>query len=110
MSLPRRKFLALAAGAAALSSNPRQASALDYPVKPVRVIVPFAAGGSTDIAGRLICQWLSERTGQQFIVENRRSNAPYGRRIVPVHGRHQDGSRPLSRNPLSLRAFACVGD
>jgi tripartite-type tricarboxylate transporter receptor subunit TctC len=71
MELPRRKFLQLAAGAAALSSSARRARALDYPVKPVRVIVPFAAGGSTDIAGRLICQWLSERTGQQFIVENR---------------------------------------
>jgi tripartite-type tricarboxylate transporter receptor subunit TctC len=71
MELPRRKFLRLAVGAAALSSSARRARALDYPVKPVRVIVPFAAGGSTDIAGRLICQWLSERTGQQFIVENR---------------------------------------
>jgi tripartite-type tricarboxylate transporter receptor subunit TctC len=69
--LGRRKFLQLAAGAAALSSSPRRAQAIDYPAKPVRVIVPFAAGGSTDIAGRLICQWLSERTGQQFIVENR---------------------------------------
>jgi tripartite-type tricarboxylate transporter receptor subunit TctC len=71
MRLSRRTFLQLAAGAAALSSHLRQASALDYPTKPVRVIVPFAAGGSTDISGRLICQWLSERTGQQFIVENR---------------------------------------
>ena len=67
MELPRRKFLHLAAGTATLCSSLRGAWALDYPAKPVRVIVPFAAGGSTDIAGRLICQWLSERTGQQFI-------------------------------------------
>src|SRR5580704_16081541 len=67
----RRKLLYLAAGSVTLGASPRRARALDYPTKPVRVIVPFAAGGSTDISGRLISQWLSERVGQQFIVENR---------------------------------------
>jgi hypothetical protein len=56
MRLPRRKFLQLAAGTATLRAGLRGARALDYPVKPVRVILPFAAGGSTDIAGRLICR------------------------------------------------------
>jgi tripartite-type tricarboxylate transporter receptor subunit TctC len=68
MKLPRRRFLQLAAAAAVL---PRRASALDYPVKPVRIVVGFAAGGPTDIAARLMGQWLSERLGHQFIVENR---------------------------------------
>jgi tripartite-type tricarboxylate transporter receptor subunit TctC len=70
MKLPRRKFLRLAASVAALSA-PRFAWAQRYPSKPVRVIVPLAAGGSTDIVARLIGQWLSERLGQQFIIENR---------------------------------------
>ena len=68
---PRRKFLQLVGAAAAASAFARPASALDYPTRPVRVIVPFAAGGSTDIAARLITQSLSERLGQQFFIENR---------------------------------------
>ncbi len=71
MKLPRRKFLHLAAGTAALPVLPRIASALDYPTRPVRIIVGYAAAGPTDIAGRLVGQWLSQRLGQQFIVENR---------------------------------------
>jgi tripartite-type tricarboxylate transporter receptor subunit TctC len=71
MKLPRRKFLHLAAGAAMASAFPRVASALDYPTRPVRVIVGFLAGGPTDIVARLMGQWLSERLGQSFIVENR---------------------------------------
>ena len=71
MKLPRRKFLHLAAGAAALPVLPRPASALDYPTRPVRVIVGFAAGGAPDILARLAGQWLSERTGQPFVIENR---------------------------------------
>jgi tripartite-type tricarboxylate transporter receptor subunit TctC len=71
MKLPRRNFLHLAAGAAALSAASRIAMAQAYPARPVRVVVPFAPGGLNDIAGRLIGQWLSERLGQQFIIENR---------------------------------------
>ena len=70
MKLPRRQFLHLAAGAAALHMVPRFARAQAYPSRPVRVIVPFAPAGTTDILARLIGQWLSERLGQSFIVEN----------------------------------------
>src|SRR5262249_28362301 len=72
MKLPhRRKFLHLAAGAAAVPALPCIAWAQAYPTRPVRIIVGFAAGGAVDIMARLIGQWLSERLGQQFIVENR---------------------------------------
>ena len=71
MRLPRRRFLQLIAGATACSAVPRVASAQSYPRKPVHVIVGFAPGGGNDIAARLISHWLSERLGQQFIVENR---------------------------------------
>jgi len=67
----RRRFLHLAAGAAAMPAMSRMALAQAYPNKPVRIVVGFAAGGTQDIAARLIGQWLSERTGQQFIVENK---------------------------------------
>jgi tripartite-type tricarboxylate transporter receptor subunit TctC len=71
VKLPRRKFLYLAACAAALPALRRVASALDYPTRPVRMIVGFAAGGALDIVARLMGQWLLERLGQPFIVENR---------------------------------------
>jgi tripartite-type tricarboxylate transporter receptor subunit TctC len=71
VKLPRRKFLHLAAGAAALPSVSRIARAQAYPSRPVRLIVGFTAGGAFDITARLIGQWLSERLGQQFIIENR---------------------------------------
>ena len=71
MKLPRRNFLHLAAGAAALPVIPCLAWAQAYPARPVRIIVPFAAGGATDITARLMGQWLSERLGQQFVTENR---------------------------------------
>jgi tripartite-type tricarboxylate transporter receptor subunit TctC len=69
MQIPRRRFLQLA-GAATASVLPPLASALDYPTRPVRVIVPFTAGGPTDIFARLVAQKLSERLGKQFYVEN----------------------------------------
>ncbi len=71
MKLPRRQFLHLAAGAAALPAASRLARAQSYPARPVRVIVGQAAGSSSDITARLIGQWVSERLGQQFIIEVR---------------------------------------
>jgi tripartite-type tricarboxylate transporter receptor subunit TctC len=71
MKLPRRRFLHLAAGAAALPVVSRIAQAQAYPTRPVRIMVGFAAGGGNDIATRLIGQWLSERLGRPFIVESR---------------------------------------
>ena len=71
MKIPRRRFLHLAAGAAALPTMPRMARAEAYPSHPARIVVGFAAGGATDIQARLMGQWLSDRLGQQFIVENR---------------------------------------
>jgi tripartite-type tricarboxylate transporter receptor subunit TctC len=71
MTLPRRRFLQLAAGNAALSAVPRIAVAQAYPSRPVRLVVSFPAGGVNDILARLMGQWLSERLGQPFVIENR---------------------------------------
>ena len=71
MQLPRRRFLHLAAGTAALPAMSRIAKAQAYPTRPVRIIVPIAAGGGSDIFARILGQWLSERLGQSFLVENR---------------------------------------
>jgi tripartite-type tricarboxylate transporter receptor subunit TctC len=71
MKLLRRQFLALAAGAAAFPAVLRLAWAQSYPTQPVRMIVPFAPAGTTDVVARFIGQWLSERLGQTFVVENR---------------------------------------
>ena len=71
MKLPRRQFLRLAAGTAMLPAASRVARAQTYPARPVRLIVGFAAGQAIDILARLMGQWLSDRLGQQFIIENR---------------------------------------
>src|SRR5262245_44010573 len=71
MKLARRKFLHLAAGTAALPAVSHIARAQAYPTRPVRIMVGYGAGGATDITARLIGQWLSERLGQPFIIENR---------------------------------------
>jgi tripartite-type tricarboxylate transporter receptor subunit TctC len=69
--LPRRRFLHLAAGAAVFPMMPRIARAQTFPSRPVRIIVPTAAGGPNDILTRLIGQWLSEHLGQPLVIENR---------------------------------------
>src|ERR1700733_11748056 len=71
MKFHRRHALRLVAGAAALPFAPRFASALDYPSRPVRVLVGYTAGSAPEVAGRLVGQWLSDRLGQQFVVENK---------------------------------------
>jgi tripartite-type tricarboxylate transporter receptor subunit TctC len=71
LKLPRRGFLQLAAGAAALPTMSRVARAQAYPTRPVRIIVGFTPGGPTDVFARVMAQWLSDHLGQQFVVENR---------------------------------------
>src|SRR5208282_3845834 len=73
--IKRRSFLiaagAAATGAAAALAAPRLARAQGYPARPVRMFLGFAAGGTSDVIGRLLCQWLSERLGQPFVFDNR---------------------------------------
>src|SRR4051795_8402120 len=71
MIYARRQFLQLATVFATAPAVTRRAWALDYPTRAVRIIVPFPAGGAADISGRVIGQWLSERLGQPFVIENR---------------------------------------
>ncbi len=71
MNFLHRQFLKLAAVVAAAAAVPQFASALDYPTRPVRIIAGFAAGGGVDVTARLIGQWLTDRLGQSFVIENR---------------------------------------
>lgn len=75
MTFPRRQILRLASGAAALPVVSRLAWAQAYPARPIRIVVGFAAGGTADIVARVIAQWLSERLGQSFIIDNRTGNS-----------------------------------
>jgi tripartite-type tricarboxylate transporter receptor subunit TctC len=70
-NLPRRRLIVMAAGAAAAAALPRPACALDYPVRPVKIFEGFGGGGTPDLISRLIGQWLSEKLGQPFVVENK---------------------------------------
>src|SRR5262249_36672115 len=104
MKLPRRGFLHLAAGAAVLPALSRTAWAQAYPTRPVRVIVPYAPGGPTDVLGRLIAQKLSEQLGRQFFVENiggAGGNIGMGRAARADRDRHPNGIRsaPLGIKP-----------
>src|SRR5499433_2757751 len=71
MKLPRRQFLHLAAGAVALPAVSRIAGAQSYPTRPVHIVVGFPPGQAADISARLLGQWLSERLGQSFVIDNR---------------------------------------
>ena len=71
MRIPRRRFLQLAAGSAAIASAPRFAVAQAYPTRPVTIVVPFAAGGGSDLLARLVAQRLEHRLGKPFLIENK---------------------------------------
>ncbi len=100
MELPRRRFLGLAAGAVTMPAVARIASAQAYPSRPVRIVVGFAAGGSSDIGARLIGQWLQERLGQPFVVENRPGAATNLATETVVHAA-PDGHALLMIGPSS---------
>ena len=104
MKLPRRQFLKIAGAAAAGPALPRLASALDYPTQPVKVIVPFAAGGGTDIFARLIGQWLQEKLGRPFVVENRAGNATNIGTEVVVRARPDGYTILVTDNAPSINA------
>src|SRR6201981_4253189 len=102
MQLNRRAFLHAIAGASAMPSLAPIARAQSYPARPVRIVVGFTAGGSTDIGARLIGQWLQERLGQSFVIENRPGARTHiatesGVRAAP------DGDTPLFVRPSAAR-------
>ena len=109
MKLPhRRQFLHLAAGAAALPALSRVAWAQDYPTRPVRLIVGWPAGGTTDIGARLIAQWLSERLGQPFIVENRPGAGTHAATEAVVRARadgYTSARRPTGSNAINATLY-----
>jgi hypothetical protein len=105
MKLPRRTFLHLAAGAAALPAMARVARAQAYPMRPVRIIVGWPPGGAVDVVGRLTGQLLSERLGQSFIIENRRC-APCPAQ-EKLHRKPYGSPRPHPLNPFPKAPHYC---
>jgi tripartite-type tricarboxylate transporter receptor subunit TctC len=104
MVLARRRFLRFAGSAVAGVALPRLARALDYPGRPVRIVVGFAAGGSTDMSARLIAQWLTDRLGQSFIVENRPgASSNIGTEVV-VNARPDGYTLLMAGNPNAINA------
>jgi len=116
MKLCRRQFLNLAAGAAIAPAAPNMAWPQDYPARPVHLVVGFPPGGATDIFARLIGQWLSERLGQPFVIENRPGagsniaaeavirSAPDGYTLLLVAPRTRSTRRSTTSSPsISLR-------
>src|SRR5262249_60822084 len=113
MKLLRRQFLHLAAGTAALPVASRFAFAQAYPTRPVRVMVGFTPGGAPDILARLMGQWLSERLGQQFVIDNRPGGGGNIGTQAVVHasagGRNPllgGAFQPVKRPPLCKAQFA----
>jgi tripartite-type tricarboxylate transporter receptor subunit TctC len=104
MTLSRRHFLHLVAGAAALPAVSRMAWAQAYPVRPVRIIVGFASGGPADILARLVGQWLSERLGQPFVIENRLGAGSNIAAEAVVHAPADGYTLLLVANPQAINA------
>ena len=108
MKLPhRRQVLHLAAGAAALPVVSRIAQAQGYPSRPVRIIVTTAAGSTTDVHGRLHSQWLSERLGQPFIVENRSGGATTLGAAEAIRSRLRSSSSGFRTRPPQACTTSC---
>lgn len=112
MKLPRRRFLHLAAGAAALPIVSRNARAQAYPSRPVRLVSPFAPSGQNDLFARLIGQWLSEHFGQQVIVENRSGaiDEPSNLKDDPIQATPLRFNRHLPRAVTTVHrfCFSCI--
>jgi len=104
MKLPRRRFLRLAAGIAALPALPRIASAETYPTRPVHLIVPVPAGGTFDIVARLVAQSLSERLGQQIVIENRGGAGTNIGTAVVAHATSDGYTLLLAGSPGAINA------
>src|SRR6516225_6575757 len=101
MKLPRRQFLHLAAGAAALPALPRIARAQTYPARPVHIVVGFPAGQTADIVARIMGQWLSERLSQPVVIDNRPGASSNTATELVVHA-PPDGYTLLSVNSSNL--------